>query len=96
MARYSRGPYGHCPLGMDRKQKAHMTILGVGVPPILVDLNGDWDVYWGYRFSTYGHISGNPLVSWPVRWFTTGHLFYFIFKGNSELGWGAFLISGYP
>ena len=30
---------------------------GVGAPPILVDFIGDWDVHWGYRVLTHGHIT---------------------------------------
>ena len=29
--------------------------VGVGAPPILVDVSGDWDVHWGYRVLTHGH-----------------------------------------
>ena len=29
---------------------------GVGAPPILDYFSGDWDVHWGYRLLTHGHI----------------------------------------
>ena len=29
---------------------------GVGAPPILVYFTGDWDVHWGYRILTHGHV----------------------------------------
>ena len=28
----------------------------VGAPLILVYFSGDWDVHWGYRILTHGHI----------------------------------------
>ena len=30
---------------------------GIGAPPILVYFSGDWDVHWGYRMLTRGHMS---------------------------------------
>ena len=29
---------------------------GVGAPPILVSLSGDWDVHWGYGVLTHSQI----------------------------------------
>ena len=31
---------------------------GVGAPPILVYISGDWDVHWGYGILTHAHIPG--------------------------------------
>ena len=31
--------------------------LEVGASPILVYLCGDWDVHWGYRALTHGHMT---------------------------------------
>ena len=33
---------------------------GVGAPPILVKIGGDWDVHWEYGILTHGHRLG-PL-----------------------------------
>ena len=30
---------------------------GVGAPPILAYFSGDWDVHWGYRILTHGHLA---------------------------------------
>ena len=30
---------------------------GVGAPPILVYVSGDWDVHWGYGLLTHGHMA---------------------------------------
>ena len=45
---------------------------GIGAPPILVYFSGDWDVHWGYRVLTNGHIIvrlcvGNTIGTWKVR-----------------------------
>ena len=38
---------------------------GVGVKPILVYFNGDWDVHWGYGVLTHSHVKtvGEKRVS---------------------------------
>ena len=35
---------------------------GVGAPPTFVYFSGDWDVYWGYRVLTYGHVAWASFV----------------------------------
>ena len=32
---------------------------GAGAPPILVYFSWDWDVHWGYRVLTHGHVSAS-------------------------------------
>ena len=48
---------------------------GVGAPPILVHLSGDWDVYWGYGVLTRGQVAHLGLGH--VR----GRLDMFFFQG---------------
>ena len=43
---------------------------GVGAPLILVYFSGDWDVHWGYRFLTHGHVGlslNSSLPEFPFR-----------------------------
>ena len=43
--------------------KTNGTILGVGAPPILVYLSGDWDVHWGYDlgFDPWPYMDTAPI-----------------------------------
>ena len=36
---------------------------GVGAPPILVYIRGDWDVHWGYGILTHGQMT----CPWPTK-----------------------------
>ena len=42
---------------------------GVGAPPILVYLSGDWDVHWGYGVLTHGHLTCQILPGSAAKFF---------------------------
>ena len=42
-----------CHVAVGQNQWYHF---GVGAPPILVYVSGDWDVLWGYGILTHGHV----------------------------------------
>ena len=52
---------------------------GVGAPPILVYVGGDWDVHWGYGVLTHGHMVVSAKIDFPSQfptqlpnWVSTG------------------------
>ena len=63
----SSRPSNSDPMAFRFSVKHHLAVgqnpwyhFGVGAPPILVYLSGDWNVHWGYGILTHGHLTDGP------------------------------------
>ena len=62
---------------------------GVGAPPILAYFSGNWDVHWGYKILTHGHI----VLARPVFQIFLGFDHAALEMASTPLGGGPWLCS---
>ena len=57
-------------VAVGQKQWYHF---GIGAPPILVYISGDWDVHWGYGLLTHGQVLAKQKHHVPIYLHPTKH-----------------------